>query len=441
MAMTEQIQTTDVVIVGAGMVGLCAALAIARSGLQVTVIEGRSEAHLAAKLQQKPESDKLHQYDNRVSALTRASENIFRNLNAWQSISEYRVCGYTDMRVWDGQGSASIDFSCTQLYQDNLGHIVENSVVVAALLAQCKAQGIKLCCDTQVQAMAEIDESSADNSEQTYNQLVTCQQKNNTEAESAKEQLLKFKTKLVVGADGALSKVRQLATIELYQRDYQHHAIVATVRTTEQNQRTAWQCFTSDGPLAFLPLSNPNLSSIVWSTSADNAKSLMQMSDDEFAKALALNFESRLGEVCEVSTRAVFPLSERRAKDYVKKGVVLIGDAAHTIHPLAGQGVNLGLLDAAELGDVLQLALKRAENIGDITVLKRFERARYSENLKMALAMQGFKTLFDMNNAPVTIARNIGMRLFDRITPVKQHVISEAMGLSGKLPSLANAIS
>ncbi len=436
MQLSSEVRAADVVVIGAGMVGLCAALAIAQSGLQVIVVEGRSAASLSAKLPQQSDSEDIQHYDNRVSALTRASENIFRNLGVWQGISQYRTCAYREMKVWDGQGSGSIDFSSAQLYQDNLGHIVENSVVVAALLEQCKAQGIALLCDTKVQAMSEIDD-------QGYCQLLSCEQavKPNEDGFATEMQWVQFKAKLVVGADGALSKIRQLASIELYQRDYGHHAIVATVRTSEQNQRTAWQCFTNDGPLAFLPLSDPYLSSIVWSTSAAHAKELMQMDDEAFASALTSNFESRLGDVNSVAARAVFPLSERRAKDYVKKGVVLIGDAAHTIHPLAGQGVNLGLLDAAELSEVIKIAVKRKESIGDLSVLKRFERARYSENVKMALAMQGFKTLFDASNAPATIARNIGMRLFDRIAPVKQHVISEAMGLSGKLPPLAQAVN
>lgn len=435
MQKNSEVQTADVIVVGAGMVGLCAAIAIAQSGLQVLVIEGRSAESLSAKLQQQGESEDIQHYDNRVSALTRASENILRNLGVWQGISQYRSCAYREMKVWDGQGSGSIDFSSAQLYQDNLGHIVENSVVVAALLEQCKAQGIEFICDTKVQTLLEIED-------QDYCQLLSCEQiTQSDEVDLAESKPVQFKAKLIVGADGALSKIRQLASIELYQRDYGHHAIVATVRTSEQNQRTAWQCFTSDGPLAFLPLTNPYLSSIVWSTSAPHAKELMQMDDDNFASALASSFESRLGDVTQVAARAVFPLSERRAKDYAKQGIVLIGDAAHTIHPLAGQGVNLGLLDAAELSAVIKAAIGRKENIGDLCVLKRFERARYSENVKMALAMQGFKALFDASNAPVTIARNIGMRLFDRIAPVKQHVISEAMGLSGKLPLLAQAVN
>lgn len=424
--------TADVAIVGAGMVGLCAALAIARSGLDVTVIEGRSQQSLLAKLEHisrhsEGDADHLSQYDNRVSALTRASENILRNLGAWQGVSDMRAASYRDMKVWDGQGSGCIDFSCAELYQDNLGHIVENSVVVAALAQQCIAQGIELKCDTQVIEMTELLDDS------DYSQLLTCQMSSLDQS----TQDVSFKTKLIVGADGAMSKIRKLAAIELYQRDYGHHAIVATVATSEQHQSTAWQCFTHDGPLAFLPLANPYSSSIVWSTSPNHAKEIMQMSENAFSALLTTTFESRLGSVNAVVNKAVFPLSMRHAKCYVKRGVVLIGDAAHTIHPLAGQGVNLGLLDAAQLSEVLDVALKRSDNISDITVLKRYERARYSENVKMSAAMQSFKWLFDADNAPVTIARNIGMKMFDRIAPVKQHVIGEAMGLSGKLPLLA----
>jgi 2-octaprenylphenol hydroxylase len=417
----------DIVVVGAGMVGLTAALALQQSGFSVLVVDGRDAqfltlAHTMTDLQQA--SDDINSYDNRVSALTRASQNILDNLGVWDKIAACRLSPYQRMKVWDGEGTGHIDFSSAQLYEDSLGHIVENSVVLAALISTCQQRNITIESSTSVVEINDVNDNK---------RVITCQ----VLTENDQLKTVNYSAKVIVGADGAMSKIRQLAAIELWQHDYGHHAIVATVATTQSHQNTAWQRFTATGPLAFLPLANKNLCSIVWSTTPEQAAQLMAMDEGEFSAELARAFEQRLGKINAVSTRAVFPLRHRHAKHYVQAGLALVGDAAHTIHPLAGQGVNLGLLDVAQLAQVLKAANDKRSPFASYAILKRFERARYSENLKMLASMQGFKWLFDPQPAPLIIARNLGMKLLNKAQPVKQHIMMQAMGLSGDLPMLA----
>lgn len=426
----------DIVVVGAGMVGLSAALALHNSGFKVTVIEGRDKSILTLPEQlasvcdsrTKKSSDDLSSFDNRVSALTRASENILRNLNAWPTIEQMRLCAYRQMCVWDGDGTGNIDFSSAQLHQPNLGHIVENSVVLAGLITAANEVGLTIICSAKVTDMSEPVAG--------LRQLSYEMQSEDAAIANNKSYI---NARLIIGADGALSKVRQLAAIPLWQWDYGHHALVATVKTQQPHQDTAWQRFTSDGPLAFLPLSEPHISSIVFSTSPGHAKMLMELADEEFNKVLSQEFEQRLGTVVAVSKRAVFPLRQRHAKYYVQQGLALIGDAIHTIHPLAGQGVNLGLLDVASLVQVLCVAKARGQDIDEEALLKQFQRERHSDNLKMSATMQAFKWLFDPQSTPLIIARNMGMSLLNKATPVKGHIMAQAMGLSDNLPPLATA--
>ena len=417
----------DLIVVGAGMVGLTAALAVQQYGFKVLVIDGREDDFFALAENMSAscsDLENIDSYDNRVSALTCASENILDNLNVWSKIAALRLSPYRHMQVWDGEGSGSVHFSGAQVQQQRLGHIVENKIALAALLSTAKECQLPIMGAAKVVAMSE----PADGLRQ-----LTCR----LSSDSGPTTESVFSARLIVGADGAMSKIRQLAAIPLWQWDYGHHAIVATVATEREHQSTAWQRFTNDGPLAFLPLANRHLCSIVWSTSVAHASSLMAMDEQQFCSALTREFEQRLGTVTKVCQRAVFPLRQRHAKHYVQQGLALIGDACHTIHPLAGQGVNLGLLDAAVLAETLDRGRQRGQSIGSEALLKQFQRARHLDNLKMSAAMQAFKWRFDPQPAPLIIARNLGMNLLDKTQPLKQHVMQQAMGLSGELPQLA----
>ncbi|WP_293266644.1 FAD-dependent monooxygenase [Neptunomonas sp.] len=413
------VKTADIVIVGGGMVGVTAALALAESGLYVVLLENK-EFDLALLTHDVTEQMKAG-YDPRVSALTCASQQLLENVGAWSYMQELRISPYTDMDVWDGEGSGHIHFSSRDLHELALGHIVENRVTVAALYAAARQVGnLNLVTGATVVQLTAPERAK----DSCYRTLIC-------------EDGTQWRAKLVVAADGAMSKVRQLASIPMWEWDYGHHAIVTTVRTEKPHQETAWQRFTDDGPLAFLPLGDPHYCSIVWSTSPDRAASLYELDHDAFCVALAREFEARLGSVEWSDQRHVFPLRQRHAKYYVQAGLAVIGDAAHTIHPLAGQGVNLGLMDAAALAEQILSANARGEEIGSEAVLKRFQRQRQSANLKMSASMEAFKQLFGHQQPFLKLVRNMGMNTLNRLSPLKQHVVMQAMGLSGDVPALA----
>ena len=408
----------DIIIVGAGMVGVTLSTALAPSGLKILLLEQR-EGDVSG-FSEWVSSQQEEGFDPRVSALTCASRQILQNVGAWDYMQGFRLSPYTDMDVWDGEGTGHIHFSARDLHEPELGNIVENRVTLAGLYQAMQAfENIQFLTGVEVSKLSPPEE--------------------NGRRVSFKDGR-SFQAPLVVAADGALSKTRQMAGIPMWEWDYGHHAIVTTVRTEKDHQQTAWQRFTDDGPLALLPLTSSgdeHVCSIVWSTSPEHAKELMALDDEQFCQALARAFESRLGQIESCDQRHVFPLRQRHAKHYIQSGFAAIGDAAHTIHPLAGQGVNLGLLDAAQLAETLLEAHQRGEDLGSERVLKRFQRLRRVDNVKMAAAMEGFKNLFGQKQPLLRLARNMGMNLLDRISPVKNHIVLDAMGLSGNLPLLA----
>ncbi|AIW17820.1 FAD-dependent 2-octaprenylphenol hydroxylase [Vibrio coralliilyticus] len=398
-------QSVDIAIVGGGMVGLALAAAFKDTDLRIAVIESRV-----------PDSELADLPDVRVSALSRSSENILRNLGAWNGIVERRAAPYSAMEVWEQDSFARIEFDAQKLAQPDLGHIVENRVIQLSLLEQVKKQSnVSLFMPAQCCSMA-VGESEA---------WLTL---DNGHALTAK---------LVVGADGANSWVRKQQDIPLTHWDYGHSAVVANIWTAETHDRVARQIFTPQGPLAFLPMGESNMSSIVWSTEPNRAESLVSMSDEEFNKSLTAEFDARLG-LCEVvGQRFAFPLKMRYARDFAVERVALVGDAAHTIHPLAGQGVNLGLLDAASLAQEVMTLWRKGEDIGTKRNLRSYERWRKSEAAKMIAAMQGFKDLFAGDNPAKKLARGIGMALVGQLPGAKDEIMKRALGLKGNLPALA----
>lgn len=401
----------DLIIVGAGMVGSTLALALEGSGLDILVLD--------ASPLEAADFDPQGGFEPRVSALSAASQRIFERLGAWPGMSARRVSPYTDMHVWDGSGTGQIHFSAETVHAEVLGHIVENRVVQDALLETMQRRG-----GQRLLGAARLE------------RLERTPQGWQLTLDDGRQ----LNAPLLVAADGANSAVRRLAGCETREWDYLHQAIVASVRCSEPHQRTAWQRFTDDGPLAFLPLErdrDQHWCSIVWSVTELEARRLMALEDAAFRAALGRAFEQRMGEVEEVDPRLCIPLRQRHAKRYVQPGLALIGDAAHTIHPLAGQGVNLGLLDAAVLAEVIEAAMARGERPEDIRVLSRFERRRMPHNLAMMAAMEGFERLFQADPLPLRWLRNTGLKAVQALPEAKALFVRQALGLSGDLPALA----
>ncbi|AHF65415.1 MULTISPECIES: 2-octaprenyl-3-methyl-6-methoxy-1,4-benzoquinol hydroxylase [Pseudomonas] len=399
----------DVLIVGAGMVGSALALALQGSGLDVVVVDG-------GPLSVKP-FDSQSSFEPRVSALSAASQRILQRLDVWEGITARRVSPYGQMHVWDGSGTGEIHFSASSVHAEVLGHIVENRVVQDALLERLHDSDIGLLANARLEHMRHSGDDW----------LLTL-------ADGRQ-----LRAPLVIAADGANSAVRRLTGTPTREWDYLHHAIVTSVRTADSHRKTAWQRFTDDGPLAFLPLEHEeeHWCSIVWSVTPLEAERLMALDDETFCRELERAFEGRLGQVLTADPRVCVPLRQRHAKRYVAPGLALIGDAAHTIHPLAGQGVNLGFLDAAVLAEVLLHAAERGERLADVRVLGRYERRRMPHNLSLMAAMEGFERLFQANPLPLRWLRNTGLKLVNQMPEAKAMFVREALGLSGELPELA----
>lgn len=410
----------DIAIVGAGMVGAALAALLARDGVEVALIE-------AASLDfDWPEGSA----DVRVSALTVASERILQHIGAWPRIVALGVSPFQEMRVWDGAAAAmpaavpgavsaairdGIHFDCADLGEPRLGHIVENRVVQRALIEHLRGcASVSMHCPLRLETLAIGDAGARlDLSDGTS-----------------------VGARLVVGADGAASRVRELAGLEVRGRDYGQHALVANVSTERPHRSTAWQRFLPEGPLAFLPLRDGR-SSIVWTMRPESAEALLAADDDAFRDELTRAFEARLGRVTGSGPRAAFALRVQYAPNYIAPRLALVGDAAHAIHPLAGQGANLGFLDAAALAETLAQALRDGRDPGAREVLRRYERCRKGGNLATMMVMDGFKHLFGSRLPPLAWARGAGLGLTDAAPPLKNLIMRYAMGLRGDLPAAA----
>jgi len=353
--------------------------------------------------------------DIRVSAISAASQHIFMALGAWEQMVSLGVSPYHEMHVWDASGSGAIHFDCAAIAESRLGHIIENRVIQRALLDRMNGyENIELICPASISTIE--DEAG--------------QVRVHFESDEA------ITAALVVGADGGNSRVRQQAGITTRGWAYEQKAVVATVTTQKPHQQTAWQRFMPTGPLAFLPLRDSR-SSIVWSTTPPHADELLALDEASFCHTLGDAFEHKLGDVLQVGPRAAFPLRLQHSASYIARRRALVGDAAHMIHPLAGQGVNLGFLDAAALSEVLLDAQLQHKDFYTQTVLRRYERWRKGDNLLTMSAMDGFKRLFGSSSPPLRLLRNVGLKLANIDGPVKNGLIRQAMGLKGDLPKLA----
>lgn len=404
----SRVSEYDVAVIGAGIAGSALALGLARHDLRVALVEARP-----LRRPQLPGAREPGSFDPRVSALTPASVKMLEALGAWPHIHAYRSCPYRHMTVWDAEGTGRIEFDAAELHAPALGHIVENRAIVDGLLAALEATaGVHPLSPHTLERCERLPGGAVDATLASGDTL---------------------RASLLVGADGALSRVRELCGFQTREWDYGHHAIVATIQTERPHAATAWQRFLPSGPLAFLPLpggEDAHFCSIVWSLDSPLAEPLLELDDAAFCAELGRASERCLGDVLAVGPRAGFPLRQRHAGDYVQPGIALVGDAAHTIHPLAGQGINLGLADASALAAEIGWARERGLTPGCIEVLSRYQRQRKGENLLMMGAMEGFKRLFEQQSLPLRWLRNAGMRGVGSVAPLKRRLMRHAMGIS-----------
>jgi 2-octaprenylphenol hydroxylase len=395
----------EIIIVGGGIVGAATACALGEAGIPVALIETRP-----------PESGEAPaQRDPRVFAITRASEQIFRGLHAWDAIAEQHPCAFTDMEVWDAGSKGCLHFDCAELAEPCLGHIIEPRMMTAALLERLHA----------LESVSVLQPASCrDVTISAEKAVVTLESGSSLAA------------RLVVAADGAHSPLREMLGIQVSRDEYHQASLVALVRTTQPHRNTAWQRFLPGGPLAFLPLSD-GWCSIVWTLPDTDIERILALSPEDFHNELAVAFEHRLGDISDSGPRAVWPLRGQHAVRYVIERAALIGDAAHVIHPLAGQGVNLGLLDAAALAEVVLAARKTGRDPGSLRTLRRYERWRRGDNLLMMSAMEGINYLFSNASPALGRLRSGGLTLVNRTGPLRQLFMRHAMGLGGDLPALA----
>ncbi|MCG2579527.1 MAG: UbiH/UbiF/VisC/COQ6 family ubiquinone biosynthesis hydroxylase [Marinobacter sp.] len=398
----------DILVVGGGMVGSALALGLSRQGWRVALVEGSERKTL---LETPAVADSVEDFEPRVSAISVASQRLLEALGVWDVIVAGRHCLYQTMTVWDGDGTGRIQFEAAELQARALGTIIENRHIVRGLFSALADSDVELIDGVKVtgwwqsrgQRGIELEDGTT------------------------------LGADLVVAADGAHSRLRQWVGLPTREWDYDQQAIVCTVKTSQSHRFTAWQRFSPTGPLAFLPLltesGDEHFCSIVWSQDTDEARRLMALDDRAFASELERAIERELGVVEVVSRRHAFPLRQRHAKDYVASGFALVGDAAHTIHPLAGQGANLGYGDVRAMLDELARARKAGLSASDDLVLARYQRRRKGENLTMMAAMEGFKQLFARDELPLRWLRNTGMRWLNQLGPVKNRVAAEAMGL------------
>ncbi|HEX5161716.1 MAG TPA: FAD-dependent monooxygenase [Steroidobacteraceae bacterium] len=401
----------EVVVVGAGPIGLSTAMLLAR---QARIPAGRIavvDRHVPAAV-----DPRTLPVDLRVFAMSRASEKVLRVADAWGDIRAARASPYERMQVWHADvpphGGDALVFDAAELGERDLGVIAENNVLQASLAAAARRAGIVL-------EQAEIDALAIER-----------------DAAVLQAGGRSLRARLVVGADGAQSRVRELAGVFASRASYGQVALVAMVSTAKPHQRTAWQRFLGDGTLAFLPLADGQ-SSIVWSLPTARAEQLLAAPPPDFERELESDFDAALGATRLTSDRLKFPLWRLSADHYVTERVALVGDAAHVVHPLAGQGANLGLLDAASLADVLAEGIADGEDPGALRILRRYERWRRSENELMSAAIDAFDRLLARGSGRIAEFAQRGMPWVGRSGLVKRAFIERAMGLAGELPAAA----
>ncbi len=388
--------TLDAVVAGGGVVGAATALALAREGLQVALVEPK-----------RPAAWQRDSRDLRVYAFAPDNARLLDELDVWSRVAASRVQPYRGMRVWDAAGGAALTFDADALGQRQLGWIVENALLVDALWQALPAAGVRLHCPARIETLHQDDAG----------------------VRVGLDDGLQLDAKLAIAADGADSALRSLAGIGVTRREYGQKGLVAFVASERPHRDTCWQRFLPTGPVAFRPFADDGdaalhgrIGSIVWTLPDEEAERLRVADIDAFARELANAFGGELGGMQLLSPRAAFPLQRQLAETYVQGRVLLLGDAAHVVHPLAGQGVNLGLRDVAALRDLAREAKHRGGDIASPQRIARWARTRKSENALNAHAFDAINRAYSNDAMWPTLLRG------------------QALGLAGRLPPLARAL-
>ncbi len=384
----------DCVVIGGGMVGAASALSLAQLGLTVAVVERSEPKEFSAE----------QVFDLRVSAISLASQYLLTQLDAWHQISAWRTCPYRRLGVWELEDIYT-EFSAQEIDQPHLGHIVENRLIQLSLWQQIhQHNNIELLCPESLVSFA--------------------QQETHVVVELSKQTI---SAKVLIGADGGNSQVRQLANIGTTGWDYQQAAMLINVATDLPQQDITWQQFTPTGPLAMLPMPD-NHASLVWYHQKDEISRLSALTNNQLQQQLLKTFPPRLGEV-KVIDKASFPLTRRHANQYQKQRVLLLGDAAHSINPLAGQGVNLGFKDVKALQTVIAKAIGEGKCWHDVKTLADYEKARRTDNLMMMSAMDALYAGFSHASPLAKLVRNSGLFFANKVPLLKNKALAYACGI------------
>lgn len=397
-------KTFDIVVAGGGIVGLTVAALLVRcsqaSRLRITIVDAG----------QRPEFLTDDDLSSRVSAISCGSADVMQQAGVWDAVVLHRHCPYRDMRVWDAAGSAdgpdTLAFAAAEFALPQLGFIVENVLIQDVLLAELERGGVSLRYASSISSLRRSDDRF----------VLTLESGEDISAE------------LLLAADGARSLIREQAGISVRSWRYPQRAFVTHLQPEHAHQNTAWQRFLPTGPIGLLPLHDGRVST-VWSTTPELAAEALAATDEQLESMLTEASGATLGRLKPAGARGAFPLHAQHTTQYVMPGLALLGDAAHAVHPLAGQGANLGISDAAMLARVVEDALSKNEHPGDVSTLRRYERARKGENETMLRFIDGLNRLFSNDSRALAHVRGAGMRLFNKSGQIRDYAVQVALGL------------